>query len=84
MTTTVSEKGQITIPQRFRERMNLSPSREVELEQLDDGSVLVRPKKSIMRLAGSLKPKGPVLPFKEERRIAREAMVKRHLPDHLK
>ena len=74
----VSSKGQITIPVRFRERMNLTPSREVELEQLEDGSVVIRPKKSIMHLAGAFRPKGKVLPFKEERRIAREAIADRH------
>ncbi|MBL4701682.1 AbrB/MazE/SpoVT family DNA-binding domain-containing protein [bacterium AH-315-I18] len=75
---TVSSKGQITIPRRFRERMSLTDQRQVEMEQLDDGAVIIRPIRSIMHLAGQIKINKPLLSVTEERKIAQQAMAQRH------
>ena len=74
--TNISSKGQITIPQAFRQRMPLTPKQEVEVEQLPDGSVLVRPVASILALAGSVTLRRPLLAPPEERRQARLSMAR--------
>jgi AbrB family looped-hinge helix DNA binding protein len=76
----ISSKGQVTIPQRFRQQMHLTEHREVEMEQLTDGSVVIRPVKSVLHLAGQLRPGTRPLTAKQERAAARRAMAKRHRP----
>lgn len=66
--TNLSSKGQLTIPKKFRQRMKLTGRRRVIIEQLKDGSVLIRPMQSIMHLAGSIALKRPLLPPELERR----------------
>ncbi|MFA7237250.1 MAG: AbrB/MazE/SpoVT family DNA-binding domain-containing protein [Phycisphaeraceae bacterium] len=75
---TISSKGQVTIPRRFRERMRLTDQQQVEMEQLEDGAVILRPIRSILPLAGRLQPGKPLLPPDAERRQARKAMTERH------
>ncbi|MHB1158644.1 MAG: AbrB/MazE/SpoVT family DNA-binding domain-containing protein [Phycisphaerales bacterium] len=75
---TISSKGQVTIPRRFRERMSLTEQRQVEMEQLEDGAVILRPVRSILPLAGQLKLNKPLLPPEQERRQVRRAMAERH------
>lgn len=77
---TISSKGQVTIPRRFRERMALTDQRQVEMEQLDDGAVIIRPIHSIMHLAGQLKLNKPLLSPEDERALAHKAMTDRHNP----
>ena len=74
--TNLSSKGQLTIPKRFRQRMKLTGRRRVVIEQLKDGSVLIRPVRSILCLAGSLTSKRPLLSPKEERRAMQEGLAK--------
>jgi len=38
---TVSEKGQVTIPKEFREKLGITPGSEVEFEE-EDGKLVVR------------------------------------------
>ena len=82
--TNISSKGQITIPQIFRQRMSLTGKQEVEVDQLPDGSVIVRPVASILDLAGSVTLNQPLLSPQEERSQARLIMArqaaKRGLP----
>jgi AbrB family looped-hinge helix DNA binding protein len=75
--TNLSSKGQVTIPLSFRKRMNLVATQTVELNQLADGAVVLRPVPSILALAGSLKPAQRILSSKEERKRARELMARR-------
>jgi bifunctional DNA-binding transcriptional regulator/antitoxin component of YhaV-PrlF toxin-antitoxin module len=74
--TNISSKGQITIPQIFRKRMPLTGKQEVEMDQLADGSVIVRPVQSILDLAGSIALGRPLLTPQEERRQARQSMAR--------
>jgi AbrB family looped-hinge helix DNA binding protein len=82
--TNISSKGQITIPQIFRQRMALTGKQEVEVDQMADGTVVVRPVASILDLAGSVTLNQPLLSPQEERRQARLIMArqaaKRGLP----
>ncbi len=73
--TNISSKGQITIPQVFRKRMALTAQQDVEVDQLPDGSVVVRPVASILALAGTLTLKRPLLTPAAERQLARQRMA---------
>lgn len=75
--TNLSSKGQVTIPLSFRKRMHLTPTQTVELDQMPDGAVILRPVQSILDLAGGLKPAGTTLSREEERKRARELMARR-------
>ncbi len=56
MNTTVSSKGQITLPRFFREALGLKPGSVVSLE-LEEGELRLRPASAATarRLAGSLR-----------------------------
>jgi AbrB family looped-hinge helix DNA binding protein len=75
--TNLSSKGQVTIPLAFRKRMNLTAMQTVELDQLSDGAVVLRPVPSVLALAGGLKPARSILSPKEARKRARELMARR-------
>jgi len=74
--TNLSSKGQLTIPKQFRQRMKLTGRRRVVIEQLDDGTVLIRPVRSVLHLAGTLSLKRPLLPPQQERREAHDALAR--------
>jgi len=73
----LSSKGQVTIPLSFRKRMHLTPTQTVELDQMPDGAVILRPVRSILDLAGGLEPPGITLSREQERKRARELMARR-------
>jgi len=55
--STITAKGQTTVPAHVRERMGATPGTRLVWHVLPDGSVFVRAKsKSILALAGALKP----------------------------
>ena len=63
--TTLTRKGQVTIPKRLRDHLGLKPGAEIEFEIIDDGRVVVLPKTKrkldksrFARLLGSAKGKG--------------------------
>jgi antitoxin PrlF len=61
MTTesTLTSKGQTTIPQEIRESLSIKPGDRMTFTLMPDGTVLLRVKnKSVMSLAGSLRKKG--------------------------
>jgi bifunctional DNA-binding transcriptional regulator/antitoxin component of YhaV-PrlF toxin-antitoxin module len=74
--TNLSSKGQLTIPKKFRQRMKLTPRRRVFIEQRFDGSVLVRPAPSILRLAGTLSTNRSLLSPRAERRAMQSGLAK--------
>ncbi len=56
-TSTITSKGQTTIPKDIRERLNLQPGDRLEFVIDDDGRVLVLPASiDASELAGILKP----------------------------
>jgi antitoxin PrlF len=64
--TTMTSKGQVTIPKRLRDHLRLKPGAEVEFEVIADGRVVIlskgkaKPGKSrFAKLVGSAKGKGP-------------------------
>jgi looped-hinge helix DNA binding domain, AbrB family len=57
--STLTSKGQTTIPKDIRETLGMKSGDRMTFTMLPDGTVLLRVKnKSVMSLAGSLKKKG--------------------------
>ncbi len=57
--STVTSKGQTTIPKDIRESLGVKPGDRMTFTLMPDGTVLLRVKnKSVMSLAGSLRKKG--------------------------
>lgn len=70
ITAKITKKGQITIPQKIRQKLN---SEVVEFDILESG-VIIRPVKSV---AGSLNSYAhkKIMPFKEEREKAWDEVI---------
>lgn len=57
--------------------MQLTGQRQVEMEQREDGAVIIRPIRSILHLAGCLKTGKPLLSPEAERREVHKVMAER-------
>lgn len=57
MVSTVTTKGQVTIPKRIRVLLNIKPSDKVDF-CVESGQVVLRPIKSLKHLRGSVPAKG--------------------------
>jgi len=55
-TTTVTQKGQVTVPKKIREKLNIKPYDKVFIKEAK-GYIKIFPTHDILELAGSLKPK---------------------------
>ncbi len=77
---TISSKGQVTIPVAYRRRWKLAAGNEVQIEQLADGTVQLKPVKSILDLAGILQRRGPAPSVQEMRQAAEHAWAARNMP----
>ena len=79
LVTTLTSKGQVTIPVEIRRALGLKPHDRVAFA-LTDGVATVRPAESVVdRLAGSVKWQGGPIDFKKlrkdfEREMARNAL----------
>jgi antitoxin PrlF len=57
--TTITSKGQVTIPADIRKAMGLEAGERIVFTRLEDGTTVFRAKtRSIMELKGMLKPAG--------------------------
>jgi len=57
--STLTSKGQTTVPKAIRDSLRLKPGDRITFTPLPDGTVLMRVKnKSVMSLAGSLRRRG--------------------------
>lgn len=53
--TTMTTKGQVTVPREIRDRLGLKPGDKIVFTMLNDGTVVMRPKtRRLAELAGSL------------------------------
>jgi antitoxin PrlF len=75
VTSTLTDKGQTTVPQAIREALGVAPRQRLVWELRRDGSVRVRPMPSVMELAGSLKSKVQFRSLREETEAATAAWV---------
>ncbi len=74
-TSTLTDKGQTTVPQEIREALGASPRQRLVWEAQKDGSAVVRLMPSVMELAGSLKSEVPFTSISEETDAAADAWV---------
>lgn len=75
VTSTLTDKGQTTVPQEIREAMGASPRQRLVWEARKDGSAVVRPMPSVMELAGSLKSAVPFTSIREETEAATDVWI---------
>lgn len=74
--TTMTSKGQVTVPREIRDRLGLKSGDKMAFTMLSDGTVVMRPKtRRLAELAGSLtRPRQPKVavedmnPFKATKR----------------
>ncbi len=71
--STMTDKGQTTVPQEIREAMGALPRQRLVWEARKDGSAIVRPMPSVMELAGSLKSEVRFAGIREETEAATDA-----------
>lgn len=71
--STVSSKGQVTLPARLREKLGIKPNDRVVIEAADD-AILVRKAADVFELEGFL---GKALPGDEERKRMMGAVARR-------
>jgi antitoxin PrlF len=78
LTSTITEKGQTTIPADVRKALSLKPHQRLTYE-ICEGGVVVRPEtENLMDLVGSLRSKVPAGSKARERDVARAARRGRH------
>ena len=75
LTSTLTDKGQTTVPQEIREALGVAPRQRLVWEIRKNGSAVVRPMPSVMELAGSLKSEVPFTSIREETKAATAAWV---------
>ena len=75
-TSTLTDKGQTTVPQEVRDALGVKPRQQLEWTIQEDGTVLVRPKPSALDLFGSLRPQKRFRSRRAERKGMVEAVAK--------
>lgn len=56
-TSTLTDKGQTTVPQEVRQALGIKPRQQLEWTVRRDGTALVRPRAGAPELFGSLRPR---------------------------
>ena len=91
--STMTSKGQTTVPKQVREALNLKPHQKMIWEIKADGTVEVHPQPSLIDFIGCLKSDIPFPGLKEEREAVRQsreeesyrkeqAFLKKNLHEH--
>ena len=65
METTVTSKGQVTIPKAMRDQLNLAPGDKVKFFLQPDGRLVILPKLPITALKGMVRPIGRPVSLEE-------------------
>jgi AbrB family looped-hinge helix DNA binding protein len=74
--SSISPKGQITLPQDTRKKLGLNPKDVVTIRVFDDGNVAVIPKKaSFLESYRTIPALNPLRTWEEVREIAREEHI---------
>jgi AbrB family looped-hinge helix DNA binding protein len=78
-TTTMTTKGQVTVPREIRDRLGLKSGDKMAFTMLSDGTVVMRPKtRRLADLAGSLTRAGqPKVAIKDMNPLKATAAAKR-------
>lgn len=79
-TTSLTSKGQVTIPKDIREKLGLKPGDRVIFDQAKDGTVQVRRAQHAEEIAGMLKQyaRGQAPAKQEIKEISAQAAVERY------
>jgi len=75
--STLSSKGQTTIPDQFRKELAIKPGHRL-LWELSNGKLIATPAGNLMDLAGSLASSKPYLPKSQIRSLVRSKLAARH------
>ncbi len=71
--TTVTQKGQVTIPQAVREKLQIDYGNKVEFSLNEQGQVVLQPVKAdLQEIYGSLAKDRPDSSIEEQRKLARD------------
>lgn len=76
-TSTLTDKGQTTVPLEVREALNVKPRQKLAWTVRADGSATVRPVPSALELFGSLKSRKKFAGHAAEREMAARALGRR-------
>jgi bifunctional DNA-binding transcriptional regulator/antitoxin component of YhaV-PrlF toxin-antitoxin module len=76
-TSTLTDKGQTTVPEEIREALNMKPRQKLTWVIQDDGSAIVRPQPSALALFGSMRSRKKFTSRQHERTATIKA-VGRH------
>lgn len=57
MVSTVTSKGQVTIPKKIRMFLKIEPSDKIDFS-VENGQVILKPVKTLQNFSGSVPPKG--------------------------
>lgn len=76
----VTSKGQITIPKKIREKLNINPGDKVTFSENEEGDLVIKSnKKSILRLAGILhRPDQEKVTIEEMNEAVKEAVAEKY------
>jgi antitoxin PrlF len=81
-TSTLTRKGQVTVPANIRRYLGLAPRDKVAFV-IRDGHVEIAPTESVVaRTAGILRSRGPAISTREEKESAEQAMAEEADPKH--
>jgi len=76
MLSTVTTKGQVTIPKAIRDIMNIQTNDRVSFTREDD-RIILQPVKTLKSFRGAVKASGSAGPFSTERAKAKDSVAKR-------
>ena len=76
--TTLTKKGQATIPKRIREYLRIKPNDKIEFT-IEEGDVKIKPARSLEANLGRVQPKRTPEDFREIRRMFEEQITALYL-----
>jgi len=79
MLSTVTTKGQVTIPKTLRDALGINPNDRIEFVR-EGERIVLQPLKTLKAFRGSVKTRGPG-DFQTERAVAKTAVAKRVLKE---
>ena len=82
--STVTDKGQTTVPLEVREALKVKPRQQLEWTIQKDGTAVVQPQRSALDLFGSLKPPKPFPGLKKEKEAVKHLVAEQAAKEGLK